>query len=144
MLTNDGKEKAMFDKCASDKKECTNRHCYCRCFGCALFAVALILIVGFVVQLIWNALIPGIFTLGTISYVQALGLLILARLLFGSMGHRHSYHGHRHGGWCGWTRKSTSECGDWKHYEDWWHEEGRESFKKYAAGKKENKDAPIL
>lgn len=134
----------MFEKCGTQEKECTNRPCHCRCFGCVLFVAVAVLLAGFVVQLLWNALIPGIFALGTISFVQALGLLILARLLFGSVGHRRGHHGHRHGGWCGWTKKDTGECGDWNHYDAWWHEEGKESFKKYATGKKENKDAPIL
>jgi hypothetical protein len=45
---------------------------------CALFAVA--------VMLLWNALLPQIFALPQISYLQAAGLLILARLLFGGIG----------------------------------------------------------
>jgi len=45
---------------------------------CAAFAVA--------VMLLWNALLPQIFTLPQISYLQAVGLLILARLLFGGIG----------------------------------------------------------
>jgi hypothetical protein len=45
---------------------------------CAIFAVA--------VMLLWNALLPQIFALPQISYLQAVGLLILARLLFGGIG----------------------------------------------------------
>jgi len=45
---------------------------------CAAFAVA--------VMLLWNALLPQIFALPQISYLQAAGLLILARLLFGGIG----------------------------------------------------------
>jgi len=45
---------------------------------CAVFAVA--------VMLLWNALLPEIFALPQISYLQAVGLLILARLLFGGIG----------------------------------------------------------
>jgi hypothetical protein len=37
-----------------------------------------------VVMLLWNALIPNILHLGTISYWQAFGLIILTRILFGS------------------------------------------------------------
>jgi hypothetical protein len=51
-----------------------------------------------VVMLLWNALVPAIFGLAVINFWQALGLLVLARILFGSgfggrMGHGH----HRHG-----------------------------------------------
>jgi len=45
---------------------------------CAVFAVA--------VRLLWNALLPQIFVLPQISYLQAVGLLILSRLLFGGIG----------------------------------------------------------
>jgi len=45
---------------------------------CAVFAVA--------VRLLWNALLPQIFALPQISYLQAAGLLILSRLLFGGIG----------------------------------------------------------
>lgn len=46
------------------------------------------------VMLLWNALIPSIFGLPTINFLQAAGLLILSRLLFGGFpgGRRH---GHR-------------------------------------------------
>jgi len=40
-----------------------------------------------VAMLLWNALIPSIFGLTTINFWQTAGLLILARLFFGGMGH---------------------------------------------------------
>lgn len=42
---------------------------------------------SFAVMLLWNALMPGIFGLGIITFWQALGLLVLSRLLFGGHGH---------------------------------------------------------
>ena len=39
-----------------------------------------------VVMLLWNWMIPAIFGLTTISFWQALGLFILARIFFGSFG----------------------------------------------------------
>ena len=36
--------------------------------------------------LLWNALLPAIFSLPAISYWQALGLLLLSRVLFGRFG----------------------------------------------------------
>jgi len=47
---------------------------------------------GAVVMLLWNWLMPSIFGLGAVNFWQALGILILCRLLFGSFG------GRRHGG----------------------------------------------
>jgi hypothetical protein len=43
-----------------------------------------------VVMLLWNAVVPATFNGPTLGYTQALGLLILSRLLFGGWG--------RHGG----------------------------------------------
>lgn len=38
------------------------------------------------VMLLWNALIPAIFGLAAINFWQALGLFVLARMLFGGFG----------------------------------------------------------
>ncbi len=51
---------------------------------CAVFAVG--------VMLLWNALMPQIFGLPQVNYLQAAGLLLLARLLFGGIDHRHPAH----------------------------------------------------
>ena len=57
---------------------------------CAVFAVA--------AMLLWNALLPEIFALPQISYLQAVGLLILARLLFGGIGGNFRGHAMHRGG----------------------------------------------
>ena len=45
---------------------------------------------GFVVMSLWNALLPAITSLHPITFVQALGLLALSRILFGGFRrHRH-------------------------------------------------------
>jgi hypothetical protein len=69
-------------------------------FGIAFFLT----IGGFVVSWLWNALLPGLFSLPQISFWQALGILALARILFGGFGGggsrgpgRHGMH-RRHGG----------------------------------------------
>ncbi len=54
------------------------------------------------VMLLWNALLPAIIGVAVINYWQALGLLVLARILFGGIGGgrrfgRHGHHGHHHG-----------------------------------------------
>ena len=58
----------------------------------ALFA----LVFGFVVQWLWNWLMPAIFGLRRISYWQAFGLLLLAKLFFGRLGHHAPRHRHGH------------------------------------------------
>lgn len=46
-------------------------------------------VMGLVVMFLWNALMPQLFGLHTLTFWQALGLLVLAKLLFGGF-HRHS------------------------------------------------------
>ncbi|MEA5128732.1 MAG: hypothetical protein VB074_11140 [Proteiniphilum sp.] len=50
--------------------------------------VAMAAVFSVAVMLLWNALIPTIFGLAVINFWQALGLFVLARILFGGFGHR--------------------------------------------------------
>lgn len=52
-------------------------------------------IVGEIVRRLWNWLLPSLFGLPVITFWQALGLLVLARILVGGFGGRG---GHRHDG----------------------------------------------
>jgi hypothetical protein len=49
---------------------------------------------GFVVQWLWNWLLPAIFGWPRVSFWQAVGLLALCRILFGGFGHRGMGHSH--------------------------------------------------
>ncbi len=68
---------------------------------------------GLATMLLWNWLIPAIFTLGTITYWQALGLMALGRLLVGGFGK--GGHGGHHGGrrmrkkWMSMTAEQRAE-----------------------------------
>ncbi len=57
-----------------------------------LFA-GFVLLAGVAVMLLWNALIPTIFDVARITWIQAIGLLILARILVGGRSgwHRGSH-----------------------------------------------------
>ena len=59
----------------------------------------LLAIAGFsaITMLLWNALLPGIFGIASINFWQALGLLVLARVLFGGMGSGAMKHFHHRG-----------------------------------------------
>ena len=48
-----------------------------------IFAALACLIFGFAVRQLWNVLIPPIFGWHTISFWQAIGLLVLSKILFG-------------------------------------------------------------
>ena len=49
----------------------------------ALFAVVALAVVGAVAMALWNALLPALFGWPVIGYWQALGLLLLSRILLG-------------------------------------------------------------
>ena len=51
----------------------------------ALFAVLAVAVVGAVVMALWNALLPVLFGWPAIGFWQALGLLLLSKILFGSL-----------------------------------------------------------
>lgn len=48
--------------------------------------IAAVAAIGATVMLLWNAIIPSIIGWGALSYMQAVGLLILCRLLLGGVG----------------------------------------------------------
>ena len=79
--------------------------------GLALAAgfAALIAVGGFVVQQLWNWLLPPLLDVPEVTFWQALGLLALCRILFGGFG---KGGGHRTG-----PHKKSS---------DWWTEHNRE------------------
>lgn len=71
-----------------------------------------VLIFGIVVMLLWNALLPAVFGFKAITFWQALGLLVLSKILFGGFrgGHGpHRWHNHAnlHGG--RWMHLSPEE-----------------------------------
>ncbi len=86
-----------------------------------------LLVFGFVVEQLWNWLIPGVFGWRPIDFIQALGLLVLCRILFGGF-HRHGGHGHwRHRMQERWARMSPEERERFRagmrnhHGFGWWH-----------------------
>ena len=51
-----------------------------------LFAFVFVVLAGFVTSRLWNVLMPAILNVPPITFWQALGLLVLSRLLFGRAG----------------------------------------------------------
>jgi hypothetical protein len=101
--------------------------------GAAIFALAF----GWIVMLLWNWLMPQIFGLGVITYWQAFGIVILAKLLFGALGRggHAPGRGRRQAGPGPWAHDWPHGPGreqKWRYYRDFWREEGEEAFEKYV------------
>ena len=94
-------------------------------------AAAFALVFGWLVMLLWNWLMPVIFGLGLISYWQAFGIVVLAKLIFGSVGGRggRSHGWRKHG-----PGRSHSDWGGperWRHWREFWEQEGRAAFERF-------------
>jgi hypothetical protein len=57
-------------------------------FAWPIFAAAAILAVGAIVHWLWNAILPSVANVNPIGYWQAVGLLILCKILFGGFAGR--------------------------------------------------------
>jgi uncharacterized membrane protein YgcG len=77
----------------------------------AIAFVLFILLGGVVVQWLWNWLLPEIFGLRTITFWQALGLLALCRILFGSFGRGGGHHHETDRRGREWWRKRSRQDG---------------------------------
>jgi len=76
---------------------CSPRHYFRKGLAIVILVPAAIAALGFIVMSLWNGLLPPIFGIKTIHFWQAIGLLLLARILFGGFHHRHGRCGsHRH------------------------------------------------
>ena len=75
-----------------------------------LFLVVVLALLGGLVMWLWNWLMPVIFGLPALTFWQAVGLVVLCRLLVGNIGfggHHHHPHGHGH---CGSGNNKLREC----------------------------------
>jgi len=119
----------------------------CFTMGGIVFAGLFALLFGWLVQLLWNWLMPDLFSLKSISYWQAFGIVVLAKLLLGGCGSRHGGHRfgrhfqhvrhyHKHGdhgddynGDDTW--KPHGSYRNWKYYDQYWRDEGKAAFEAY-------------
>ncbi|MBN2519235.1 MAG: hypothetical protein JXB17_01920 [Bacteroidales bacterium] len=117
--------------------------------GGLILAVCLAFVFGYFVMLLWNWLMPVIFNLPAITYWQAFGIIILARLLVGSHGKGHD-HNNSHSrqykpkffNWLRYGKRVrkpdySHKWEQWDCYDKWWEEEGENAFNEYKNKKKE-------
>jgi hypothetical protein len=123
-----------------------------RIIGVAIIGVCLAalfaLLFGWVVMLLWNWLMPSLFGIKAITYWQAFGITILAKILFsgfhGDQGkshhadHIHRKVDHRWHRWMGIDDDASygAEAGrfsheEMKHYREFWKTQGEAAFTEY-------------
>jgi hypothetical protein len=101
--------------------------------GGVVVASVFALLFGWLVMLLWNWLMPSLFSLTTISYWQGFGIVLLSKLLFG--GFHTPAHGHHpqfkhHLAHCAdWAPEG--DFSKWKYYRQYWTERGKKDFENY-------------
>ena len=78
--------------------------------GGVILAALIALLLGFVVMLLWNWLMPEIFGLPEITFWQAWGLFLLSKILLGSHEHHHKTKHHNHDNGKKWKEKFKNWC----------------------------------
>jgi len=53
-----------------------------------VFGAAAVAVFSFIVMSLWNAILPAVIGVKLISFWQALGILVLSKILFGGFGGR--------------------------------------------------------
>lgn len=108
-----------------------------------LVAILMLLLLGLVVMLLWNAILPETLHTGRLEYGQALGLLILCRILFGGFGGPFRGRGPGSGGrpWNDkWTKMSPEEQQRFR--EEWMRRCGQKKEEKNGSqDRDEHRDA---
>lgn len=115
-------------------------------FAGIVLACFFALIFGFLVKWLWGVTLTPLFNLPQPSYWQAVGLIILGKLLFGGIGHprkdpnhsfRHKVWYDRFHGYPGKSRSSsdqkTSDIEQGEDYREFWEREGKKAFADYLS-----------
>ena len=111
--------------------------------GGAILVVVICLVLGLLIQLLWNSTIAAMFGLPVISYWQAIGLFILAKLLFGIGPHRARFDRHRKDRGrrprrCDSKSEDVPVLADDGMFERYWQEEGKEAYEAFLATRRED------
>jgi len=97
--------------------------------------VGLAILFGFIIMWLWNWLMPTLFGLTAITYWQAVGLFILAKILIGGCGgHKsgkvHRRYKDRYRERC--REDSKGEFYKWRYYDKFWNEVGEKVYKEFV------------
>lgn len=117
--------------------------------GMVLFGIiaitGLAFLFAYVVMLLWNWLMPMIFGLTTLTFWQAVGVILLAKLLFGGIGGggggKHSKK-KRKKYKCESDGQHKTDFSKWQHYDQFWEEKGDMLYQEYVADLERKNDIP--
>jgi Ca2+/H+ antiporter, TMEM165/GDT1 family len=101
-----------------------------------LIAAVAILVFGSAVMLLWNNILAPVLNISTISFAQALGILILSKILFGGFrgGWGHRRHQWKQGMMQKWNTMTPVEREKFK--EEWQKRCGGWGYKSWDSGLK--------
>ena len=110
-----------------------------------LLFIAFALVIGYFFMLLWNWLMPELFDLPEVTYWKGVGILVLAKLIFGfgSGGPSKPGKRDRRGKWKGNCR-GTSGKNKWQYYDRFWKEEGEKAFEDFIRRKEEGGESTVL
>jgi Ca2+/H+ antiporter, TMEM165/GDT1 family len=92
-----------------------------KAFMILLCVVAFVVLFTFIVMSLWNAILPAVLGVSTITFWQAMGILVLSKILFGGFG--------------GWQHKR-------EHFKNRWRQRMQEKWANMTPEQKEKfKDA---
>ena len=103
----------------------------------------LAILFGFVIMWLWNWLMPMIFGLTVLSYWQAVGIFILAKILFGGHGGGSKSHSKSNRSKSCKKKEGNKEFSKWKDYDKYWNEEGEQAYEAYVKRNSEDSDDAI-
>ncbi|SNR26229.1 hypothetical protein SAMN04488009_0474 [Maribacter sedimenticola] len=105
-----------------------------------LLGIGIAFLVGYIFMRLWNWLMPYLFGLPEVDYWMALGILLLSKIIFGFGGGNGSGNSKKKKKKDGFKKDSCSnmkwDFSQWKHYDDFWAEEGEQSYKNYIEKKR--------
>ena len=110
--------------------------------GGAILVVVICLVLGLLIELLWNSTIAAMFGLPAISYWQAIGLFILAKFFFGfgtsgSSGRRSSGRKKSHDQRQSEHSEDISNLADDEAFRKYWQEEGKASYDAFSTTRRD-------
>lgn len=149
--------RSRIDNGAADMRHLIHRIGFFRFIGLTVSRVVIVLIfavlLGGLVMALWNWLLPPIFGLTKIGFLQSVGILILTKLLFSGIPRhdlsRRDHHMHQHMMMHRHHFANRADNDDWmpdgdyknwRYYRQYWKEQGKENFQEYLRNLKKTDD----